>query len=84
LLTIKTCPERKDDETSSSPEDSGALGKEGKLKATTSTTVETVAKLELPTTPKSSHKGESFKRKLEADNIVVTYTVIFGSFGGFW
>lgn len=30
------------------------------------------AKLELPTTPKSSHKSESFKRNMEADNIVVT------------
>lgn len=48
------------------------MGKEGKLKASTSTSVETVAKPELPTTPKSSHKSESFKRKLEADNIVVT------------
>lgn len=36
-----------------------------------STPVET-SKLELPVTPKSSHKGDSFKRKLEADNIVVT------------
>lgn len=49
------------------------MGKEGKLKASTSTaTVESIAKPEHPTTPKSSHRGESFKRKLEADNIVVT------------
>ena len=72
MLTIKNRPERKEDETSPSPEDGGALGKEGKLKASTSTAVETIAKPETPTTPKSSHKSESFKRKLEADNIVVT------------
>lgn len=63
--------EKKDDDKpgkSSSPEE-GQLNKEGKPKPPV---IVEAAKLELPTTLKSSHKSESFKRKLEADNIVVT------------
>lgn len=44
----------------------GSPGKEGKVKPLVAVEA---AKLELPATPKSSHK-----RKLEADNIVVTMT----------
>lgn len=51
-----------------SPEDASS-SKEGKVKPLVA--IEPV-KLELPTTPKSSHKSESFKRKIDADNIVVT------------
>lgn len=74
LTTIKTS-ERKDEDKpgkSLSPEEGSS--KDGKVKPLVD--LET-AKLELPTTPKSSHKSESFKRKLEADNIVVTMTVKF-------
>ena len=77
--TIKLKSEKKDDEksatTSMSPEE-GSPSKDGKPKPPVD--VET-AKLELPTTPKSSHKAESFKRKLEADNIVVTIVHSFFS-----
>lgn len=52
----------------------GTSSKEAKAK-TLSPLDSLSAKLELPTTPKSSHKSENFKRKLEADNIVVTKTI---------
>lgn len=70
-LTIKTkTSERRDEDKpgkSVSPEEA-STSREAKVKPVVLET----AKLELPTTPKSSHKSESFKRKMEADNIVVT------------
>lgn len=65
--------EKKDDEKpgkTSSPEEGSS--KEGKPKSAVAIEA---AKLELPTTPKSSHKGESFKRAIEADNIVVKKSI---------
>lgn len=55
-----------------SPE--GSPSKEGKPKQLVSPET---AKLDLPTTPKSSHRAESFKRKLDAANIVVTMSLTF-------
>lgn len=54
---------------------------EGKERSKLLAAVDSTAKLDVPVTPKSSHKGESSKRKLEADNIVVT-TIIFLSHSG--
>lgn len=50
-----------------SPEE-GSASREGKPKPVVSLEA---AKLELPTTPKSSHREGGFKRKLDPDNIVV-------------